>query len=155
VGISDNKNDKTVKKVLTIQIVRYCCSNCTEEEDVVKVCPNCGETMRVIEVIEKYGDEAEDYLKKIASNQKDEKEWEDGLDELDVKHVDIDADDEENISDEELLIVQGSIFSSSGDTDVEKKSTSSNNSLGDILDQDEDGVDLEEFDFGEDDFPSL
>lgn len=53
------------KPVFTIQIIRYYCTSCGEEKEEVKLCSACGSSMRVVEVIEKYGDEAKEYLSKF------------------------------------------------------------------------------------------
>ena len=63
-----SKKDET-KKVLpqrqSVHVVFFSCQNCGEEADYIQFCPDCGKPMRVIDVVEKFGDEAEEFIKKI------------------------------------------------------------------------------------------
>lgn len=51
-----------MKPLVSIHVVHYSCSNCGEEIDEVKMCKDCNAPMRVIQVAELYGDEANEYL---------------------------------------------------------------------------------------------
>jgi hypothetical protein len=61
--------DQEEKKVLpqrqSVHVVFFSCQNCGEEVDYIQFCPDCGKPMRVIDVVEKFGDEADDFIKKI------------------------------------------------------------------------------------------
>lgn len=99
------KTDKKVVKATTnIHVVMFSCPNCTHETEEIKFCDECGKPMRVINVIEKFGDEADEFLEKLR------KDIEDGtvtikgehLDELeDEAPVIIKLSDEDHIEDEE------------------------------------------------------
>ena len=54
-----------VKPLKSIQIVVFSCGNCGEEIEELKLCPDCKAPMRVVQVIEKYGDDAEAYLRAL------------------------------------------------------------------------------------------
>ncbi|MDX9739278.1 MAG: hypothetical protein RBT33_02860 [Candidatus Dojkabacteria bacterium] len=63
-----SKNEKT-KKVVTqrqsVHVVFFSCPDCGEETEHIQLCPDCSKPMRVIDVVEKFGDDAEEFLKKI------------------------------------------------------------------------------------------
>jgi len=111
---------KVAKPVLTIQIVHYCCSKCAFEKEESKVCPDCGSPMRIVEVVEKYGKEAEEYWNQILKDHKkdeDELDVTDGIDSGDVRALDkIDIGDEDLASipgDEFGKLIEGGIFGDS------------------------------------------
>jgi len=62
------KKEET-KKVLpqrqSVHVVFFSCQNCGEEVDYIQFCPDCGKQMRVIDVVEKFGDDADEFIKKI------------------------------------------------------------------------------------------
>jgi hypothetical protein len=60
-----NQKDQVVKSMITVQIINYHCANCGEEIEEVKLCNSCKAPMRVIQVTEKYGAEAEKYLEDL------------------------------------------------------------------------------------------
>lgn len=53
---------KVVQPVKSIHIVVFGCPNCGEELEELKLCKECNSTMKVIQVIEKFGEDAENYL---------------------------------------------------------------------------------------------
>ena len=63
-----SKNEK-IKKVVTqrqsVHVVFFSCPDCGEETEHIEICPDCSKPMRVIDVVEKFGDDADDFLKKI------------------------------------------------------------------------------------------
>jgi hypothetical protein len=68
---SKKGNDKKVVKPLnSVHVIHYSCSNCGDEEEYAKLCSSCKAPMRVIQVVELYGEEADEYLEKL--NQKEE-----------------------------------------------------------------------------------
>ena len=71
-------NKKVVKSTTNVHVVIFSCPDCTHEVEVVELCPKCNKPMRVINVVEKFGEEAEEYIKKF----KVEKEGEKGEEEL-------------------------------------------------------------------------
>jgi len=62
-------NKQNTKKVVTqrqsVHVVFFSCPNCGEETEHIQLCPDCSKPMRVIDVVEKFGDDAEEFLKKI------------------------------------------------------------------------------------------
>jgi hypothetical protein len=159
---TDLKNKK-VKPVLTIQIVKYCCTKCGEEAEELKICGECQSTMRVIEVVEKYGEEAEDYLKRIVIQSKRRElvmegvvEDEKGLTAKDLDKIEGLVDEEIGISEEEMALLGSSVFSSEGGDNSEPKII--DNSISDILDEeeeDEDELDMLDGFKDDDGFPEL
>ncbi len=59
-----------MKPLVSIHVVHYSCSNCGEEVDEVKMCKDCNAPMRVIQVAELYGDEANEYLDNLNEAEK-------------------------------------------------------------------------------------
>jgi len=92
--VAKKKNDdkKTVKPLLVVQIVHFCCTKCGDELEEVKMCKSCGATMRVIEVREKYGDDAQKFIDKLAhkNSQKVKASDNDSMDQLDELEVESD-----------------------------------------------------------------
>ena len=62
-------NHENTKKVVTqrqsIHVVFFSCPDCGEETEHIQLCPDCSKPMRVIDVVEKFGDEADAFLKKV------------------------------------------------------------------------------------------
>jgi len=62
------KQDETKKvppKSKSVHVVFFSCQNCGQEADYIQFCPDCGMPMRVIDVVEKFGGEADEFIKKI------------------------------------------------------------------------------------------
>lgn len=59
-----------MKPLVSVHVVHYSCSNCGEEIDEVKMCKDCNAPMRVIQVAELYGDEANEYLDNLKEAEK-------------------------------------------------------------------------------------
>lgn len=61
--------NKDTKKVIvprqSVHVVFFSCPNCGEEAEHIHTCSDCGSSMRVIDVVEKFGEEAEEFRKKI------------------------------------------------------------------------------------------
>jgi len=77
---ANNTDKKVVKSTANVHVVVFSCPDCTHEEEEVKLCPECGKPMRVINVIEKFGEEAEEYVKNLKIEKEDEKGEEEFLD---------------------------------------------------------------------------
>ncbi len=159
-----NDTSKKTKQVLTLQIVKYCCTKCGDEIEKVQICHSCGFPMRVVEVIEKYGDEAEEYLHELIKRTKKKRE-------VVLKNVDEELvkdngekvsdmekiDDGLDISEDELALLDSSVFDDNGEVKENKQVL--DKGLADILDDFEDGDD-DEFDdvmdeFGDEDMSGL
>lgn len=96
------EEEKTTKKINSIHIVVFACSNCGEEFEELRLCKECKSPMKVIQVVEKFGNEAEEYLSRLKRDgvwedtsvrPKDHEEVHDGgvssktdeLDDIDIK----------------------------------------------------------------------
>lgn len=86
--MADNKKLKKDDVILprkSVHVVFFSCPHCGDEIDDVKLCPDCGEPMKVIDVVEKFGEDAERFLsraqKRVESNnggsEEEEEEFED------------------------------------------------------------------------------
>lgn len=53
---------KVVQPMKSIHIVVFGCPNCGEELEELKLCKECNSPMKVVQVIEKFGQDAEEYL---------------------------------------------------------------------------------------------
>ena len=122
------KNTKNVMKPLvSVHVVHYACSNCGEEKEEVKMCNDCNAPMRVIQVVELYGDEANEYLdnlkessvKKVEKKTVAELQFDDsvsgadaldeeeellGVDELELGEIFPDEEEEENDESEKKFV---------------------------------------------------
>ncbi|MBD3329586.1 hypothetical protein GF357_03775 [Candidatus Dojkabacteria bacterium] len=141
---------KVVKPVLTLQIVHYCCTKCAEEIEEIRLCSSCGSTMRVVEVVEKYGNEAEEYLKryKKENGHEDEIIIKDAsgaeIDETENEDLDeMDVNSEFEMKNDELGLLSKGVFNPSDDKKPSSK-RSGDTSLSEILDESEGSDDLED-----------
>lgn len=89
---------KVVQPVKSIHIVVLGCPNCGEEIEELKLCKECNSPMKVLQVIEKFGTDAEEYLAQL----KREGVW--GMDSVRPKKGLLDEDMETDELDEELDI---------------------------------------------------
>lgn len=60
-----SKENKTTKKINSIHLVVFACQNCGEEFEELRLCKECKSPMKVVQVIEKFGSEADEYLEKL------------------------------------------------------------------------------------------
>ncbi|MCC7290100.1 hypothetical protein IT417_02525 [bacterium] len=58
-------DEKTTKKINSIHIVVFACTNCGEEFEELRLCKECKSPMKVVQVTEKFGNEADEYLAKL------------------------------------------------------------------------------------------
>ena len=65
-------NKKVVKATTSVHVVIFSCSNCTHEVEELKLCSECGKPMRVINVVEKFGEEADELIQKLKKDIKGE-----------------------------------------------------------------------------------
>ncbi len=141
---------KVVKPLNSVHVIHYSCSNCGEEEEYAKLCSPCKAPMRVIQVVELYGEEADEYLAKL--NQKKELseskensssvQYDDSV--LGISEEEEDFEEDEKKSDVEKVAL-GDIF-----PDEENKKNYVSD-LGDdfeaaldVLDQEDDDEDIED-----------
>lgn len=87
---------KVVQPMKSIHIVVFGCPNCGEEIEELKLCKECKSPMKVVQVIEKFGQDAEDYLAHL----KREGIW--TADSVMPKKGDVDDDGDGGIGDDDL-----------------------------------------------------
>lgn len=68
---STKETKKVVMPRQSVHVVFFSCPNCGEETEHIQFCPDCGKPMRVIDVVEKFGDEADEFLKSIKTKLED------------------------------------------------------------------------------------
>jgi len=147
-----------MKPLVSIHVVHYSCSNCGEEVDEVKMCGDCNAPMRVIQVAELYGDEANDYLDSLKEGEKSKSsESKVGVVQFDESVSGVSSDESEiegeSISDTDDVEL-GEIFPEE-DEDSEKRTYVGD--LGNDFEAALDALDQEEEDLGDDieDLPEL
>ena len=152
---SKKDSKKIVKPLVSVHVVHYACSNCGDEIEEVKMCSGCNAPMRVIQVVELYGDEANEYLENIREKEKDVKKEQkvNGV-QFDESVSGSEVEEEENLNtgaDESLEL--GEIFP---DEDGEEERTYVGD-LGDDFESALDILDQEDEELGEDieDLPEL
>lgn len=67
------KKEELIPIRKSVHVVYLSCPHCSHEMDDVKLCPECGEAMRVIDVVEKFGDDAERFLKRLEKRKEEGK----------------------------------------------------------------------------------
>lgn len=159
---SKNKNgSKLVTSVKSVHVVYLSCPNCGEEEEHVVFCSNCSQPMKVINVVEKFGEEAEEFMKKLNLKKK--------LESDEVDSMDDDIDETPNViilSDDEHIDADGSIEDGGevdlgvifpSDNEEESPAGTPDPDLTEALEQlDEEDEGLpEDLDFGDDGLPAL
>ncbi|MHC1716395.1 MAG: hypothetical protein AB9915_00665 [Candidatus Dojkabacteria bacterium] len=60
-----NKKEELIAPRKSVHVVFFSCSHCGDEVDDIKLCPECGEPMKVIDVVEKFGEDADRFLKRV------------------------------------------------------------------------------------------
>lgn len=76
VNSAKKKKDELIPQRKSVHVVFFSCGDCGEEIDEIKLCPECGKPMKVIDVVEKFGEEADKYLEKTISSKKNSGEEE-------------------------------------------------------------------------------
>ncbi len=161
----DEETKKVVPQRQSVHVVFFSCQNCGEEVEHIQFCPDCGKPMRVIDVVEKFGEDAEEFIKKVEDRLAgetplvEEKVFNDIVDEPesnviileDDEHIDSDAVVEEVDSLEDIF--------PDDDSDTEPKVSQSSEDLSDLddivaeLDKEDDDFSMD--DFGDDGLPEL
>ena len=64
--MSKNENKKkVVTQRQSVHVVFFSCPDCGEETEHIHFCPECSTPMRVIDVVEKFGEDADEFLNRI------------------------------------------------------------------------------------------
>jgi hypothetical protein len=75
------KKEELVTARKSVHVIFLSCPHCGTEKDHIEMCGECGEAMRVIDVVEKFGEDAERFLKRVekrkenGKNENDEEEY--------------------------------------------------------------------------------
>jgi ribosomal protein L37E len=160
----DDKKEKLVTTRKSVHVVFFSCPDCGEETHHVEICSGCGTPMRVIDVVEKFGEEAEKFLKKVEDainiETEDDKLGEDepniilmGDNDNVVDDAGIDPDSDESDYEDGLDV----IFPSDDEDDSATNSTADADlaSALDLLDAEEEDVSAEDFGFDDSGIPEL
>lgn len=164
-----SKNKKQKEKLVTprksVHVVFFSCPDCGEEESYVQKCSGCNTPMRVIDVVEKFGEEAEKFLEKVEQVVKKEiKEKSLGEDEPNIilmggteKAVEDGGVDAGATTDDDGLDI---IFPGAEDNDEDAVGTklSADDELTsalEMLDSEEEDVSASDFGFDGDEIPEL
>jgi hypothetical protein len=143
----------------------YACSNCGEEVEELKLCNECNSPMKVIQVLEKYGEEADQYLEKLkkegdwdatAVTPKKKAEADDGgISSDEVDHLDIPITGLHEESDDEPVGL-GEIFPDDDDDSSTSKPASKDLDFMEALEKLDEEDEVEDMDgLGPDGLPEL
>lgn len=99
--VKKSKKDELIPTRRSIHVVYLSCPHCSHEMDDVKLCPECSEPMRVIDVVEKFGEDAERFIKRL------EKRKEQGKNGESISSTDQEEEAEEIDSEEPNIILLG------------------------------------------------
>jgi hypothetical protein len=123
----ENKKEELITPRKSVHVIFLSCPHCGTEKDHIEMCEECGEPMRVIDVVEKFGEDAERFLKRMEKRKTEKK---------------IDVDDDEDISideEEPNIILMGDEDALNGDNGIDP-AEDEDGGLGVIFpDEDEDG----------------
>jgi len=159
----DDKKEKLVTTRKSVHVVFFSCPDCGEETHHVEICAGCGTPMRVIDVVEKFGEEAEKFLKKVEDSinaeTEDDKLGEDEpniilMGDNDNVVDDAGIDPEQQDSYDDGLDV---IFPSDDEEDTTPKGSADADlaSALEMLDSEEEDVSAEDFGFDDSGIPEL
>lgn len=73
-------NDDLIRPVVSIQVIHYVCPNCQDEVEEAHICTSCKAPMRVMQVKELYGEEAQKFLEELRKRDNSELKVQGGLD---------------------------------------------------------------------------
>ena len=161
----EEETKKVVPQRQSVHVVFFSCQNCGEEVEYIQFCPDCGKPMRVIDVVEKFGEDAEEFIKKVEDRlaqenpQEHEKEFTDIVDEPESNVIILEEDEhiDSNATVDEVDTLED-IFPDD-DSDLEPKIAQSADDLSDLddivaeLDKEDDDFSMD--DFGDDGLPEL
>lgn len=120
----ENKKEELITPRKSVHVIFLSCPHCGTERDHIEMCEECGEPMRVIDVVEKFGEYAERFLKRMEKRKTEKK---------------VDADDDDiSIDDEEPnIILMGNEEALNGDNGIDPNADD-DVSLGVIFPDDDD-----------------
>ncbi len=161
----EEETKRVIPQRQNVHVVFFSCQNCGEEADYIQFCPDCGKPMRVIDVVEKFGDEAEAFIKKVEDRlaaEAPEREEENYISLADKPESNVIILEEHEHVDSDLAIDEvdtlGDIFPDD-DSDGDLKPSKSVEELSDLddivaeLDKEDDDFSMD--DFGDEGLPEL
>lgn len=155
---------KIVPQRNSVHVVFFSCENCGEEIEHIQFCPDCGKPMRVIDVVEKFGDDAEEFIKKVEERLANGSSSESKNNNIDVdqeeeSNVIVLGEDEHFVTDTEVEDVDSLDEIFPDDSDSDTKITQHDEDLSDLddivaeLDKEDDDFSMD--DFGDEGLPEL
>lgn len=81
------KKDELIAPRKSVHVVFFSCAHCGEEIDDIKLCPDCGEPMKVIDVVEKFGEDADRFLKRVSKRLEEKRSGSEEEEEEDFESV--------------------------------------------------------------------
>jgi predicted RNA-binding Zn-ribbon protein involved in translation (DUF1610 family) len=160
--MTNNKNEsnpKTVTSKLSVHVVFYSCPDCGDEVEHIEFCSKCDKEMGVIDVVQKFGSEAQEIIEKLkalTSLQKEENEEESPniiiISEDDEEIVNGSDDDENTITEEEVLELDD-IFE-----DSDERASDNSVDISDLtskLDESDEENTFDDLDIDPEDLPEL
>ncbi len=160
-----SNHEKTKKVIIprqSVHVVFFSCSDCGEEDEHIHFCKDCGKPMRVINVVEKFGEEAERFIRE-ENGEKVDVNTMDNIDGDEQPNIIILANEEERLNDGALIIEDevDSLDEIYPDDDEEKIGSLTKENFNDLediiaeLDKEEDDDFSLADDLGEEGLPEL
>ena len=155
--MSDNNKTKVVTSRVSVHVIFYSCPDCGHEVEHIQFCDKCDKEMRVVDVVEKFGSEAQEIIEKIKS-MKLSNDDDDTPNIIIISEDDEDAanggdDDENTITDEEMVELDD-IFENSEDEGHSDGAVNISD-LTDALDESDEENTFDDLDIDPDALPEL
>ncbi len=105
-AVTKKKKDELIPTRRSVHVIFLSCPHCGNEIDDIRLCPECNEPMKVIDIVEKFGDDAERFLeraKKRLEKSKEnysQEEEEEEFDSIDKEEPNIILMGDENLEDD-------------------------------------------------------
>lgn len=156
----------------SVHVVFLSCAHCGNEIDSITFCDKCGEPMKVIDVVEKFGDDAERFLQRAKRKLDERKSVNSSVEDEEYESIDSEEPNiilmgDENLTDDDggidpvEAVDDGSldvIFPDDGE-DGGREISPADDDLTKALEQldseDEDTISAEDFGFDDGDIPEL
>jgi glutaredoxin len=161
--MADSKKEsksKTVTSRVSVHVIFYSCPECGHEVEHVQFCDKCDKEMRVIDVVEKFGSEAQEIIEKAKalrakkSNSDDEEESPNIIIISEEDEEAVEEDDEETITEEEVMELDD-IFADNDESPSSNDDPVDITDLTNKLDESDEENTFEEIDIDPDDLPEL
>jgi hypothetical protein len=156
-------NRKVVTPRVSVHVVFYSCPSCGHETEHVEFCEKCDKEMRVIDVVEKFGTEAQELIEQLKEKISAATKEDDNDDEPNIIIISEDDEDAINDDDDANTITEDEVSELdelddifAGGADTESHNNIDVSDISGILDEeDEDTTNLEDLDLDPDYLPTL